>query len=106
MLDFRMETFLTVCKYMNFTHAAEALHLTQPAVSQHIRYLLENMLSFPPLPPLSKTILIRTSISVMAIHRLFLPVFRREVLILPLWKDILWKINTRPASIKKMPILP
>ena len=25
MLDFRMETFLTVCKYMNFTHAAEAL---------------------------------------------------------------------------------
>lgn len=41
MLDFRMETFLTVCKYMNFTHAAEALHLTQPAVSQHIRYLEE-----------------------------------------------------------------
>ena len=39
MLDFRMETFLTVCHYMNFTHAAEALHLTQPAVSQHIRYL-------------------------------------------------------------------
>ncbi len=26
---------------MNFTHAAEALHLTQPAVSQHIRYLEE-----------------------------------------------------------------
>ncbi len=25
MLDFRMETFLTVCEYMNFTHAAEAL---------------------------------------------------------------------------------
>lgn len=41
MLDFRMETFLTVCKYMNFTHAAEALHITQPAVSQHIRYLEE-----------------------------------------------------------------
>ena len=41
MLDFRMETFLTVCHYMNFTHAAEALHLTQPAVSQHIRYLEE-----------------------------------------------------------------
>lgn len=39
MLDFRMETFLSVCRYMNFTHAAEALHLTQPAVSQHIRYL-------------------------------------------------------------------
>ncbi len=39
MLDFRMETFLTVCKYMNFTHAAEVLNLTQPAVSQHIKYL-------------------------------------------------------------------
>lgn len=39
MLDFRMETYLTVCKYMNFTRAAEALHLTQPAVSQHIKYL-------------------------------------------------------------------
>ncbi len=39
MLDFRMETFLAVCKYMNFTHAAEALNLTQPAVSQHIKYL-------------------------------------------------------------------
>ena len=34
MLDFRMETFLTVC-----THAAEKLNLTQPAVSQHIKYL-------------------------------------------------------------------
>lgn len=39
MLDFRMETFLMVCKYMNFTRAAEALNLTQPAVSQHIKYL-------------------------------------------------------------------
>lgn len=39
MLDFRVNTFLTVCKTMNFTRAAEALNLTQPAVSQHIRYL-------------------------------------------------------------------
>ncbi len=39
MLDFRMETFLAVCKYMNFTQAADALNLTQPAVSQHIKYL-------------------------------------------------------------------
>ena len=39
MLDFRMETFLKVCEYMNFTHAAEKLNLTQPAVSQHIKYL-------------------------------------------------------------------
>lgn len=41
MLDFRMETFLAVCKYMNFTHAAGALNLTQPAVSQQIKYLEE-----------------------------------------------------------------
>lgn len=39
MLDFRMETFLTVCKYLNYTRAAEALDLTQPAVTQHIQYL-------------------------------------------------------------------
>lgn len=39
MLDFRMETFLTVCNDMNFTHAAEHLNLTQPAVSQHIKHL-------------------------------------------------------------------
>ena len=32
MLDFRMETFLKVCEYMNFTHAAHDLNLTQPAV--------------------------------------------------------------------------
>lgn len=39
MLDFRVETFLCVCRHMSFTAAAEALHITQPAVSQHIRYL-------------------------------------------------------------------
>ncbi len=39
MMDFRMETFLTVCRYMNFTKAASELHITQPAVSQHIHYL-------------------------------------------------------------------
>ena len=39
MLDFRMETFLTVCQYMNFTRASEKLNITQPAVSQHIRFL-------------------------------------------------------------------
>lgn len=41
MLDFRMETFLTVCDCMNYTKAAEILNITQPAVSQHIRYLEE-----------------------------------------------------------------
>ena len=39
MQDFRMETFLAVCRFMNYTKAAAALKLTQPAVSQHIRYL-------------------------------------------------------------------
>lgn len=39
MLDFRMETFLAVCQCMNFTKASEKLNITQPAVSQHIRFL-------------------------------------------------------------------
>lgn len=39
MLDFRIETFLTVCETMNFTKAAEQLHITQPAVSHHIKAL-------------------------------------------------------------------
>ncbi|EKQ52824.1 MULTISPECIES: LysR family transcriptional regulator [unclassified Clostridium] len=39
MLDFRIDTFLTVCEYMNFTKASEVLCITQPAVSQHIKYL-------------------------------------------------------------------
>ena len=39
MLDFRMDTFLMVCETMNFTRAAERLNITQPAVSQHIRFL-------------------------------------------------------------------
>lgn len=41
MLDFRVNTFLCVCRTMNFTKAAAALHLTQPCVSQHIRCLEE-----------------------------------------------------------------
>ncbi len=39
MLDFRSTSFLTVCKYMNFTIAAKHLNLSQPAISQHIKYL-------------------------------------------------------------------
>lgn len=39
MLDFRIETFITVCEFMNFTKAAEKLNITQPAVSQHIHYI-------------------------------------------------------------------
>ena len=39
MLDFRIMTFLEVCRTMNYTKAAENLNLTQPAVSQHIHWL-------------------------------------------------------------------
>ena len=39
MLDMRIQTFLTVCATMNYTRASEVLNITQPAVSQHIRYL-------------------------------------------------------------------
>ena len=41
MLDFRIETFLEVCRNMNFTQAARQLNITQPAVSQHIKWLEE-----------------------------------------------------------------
>lgn len=39
MLDFRIDTFLCVCRHLNYTKAAEELNITQPAVSQHIRFL-------------------------------------------------------------------
>ena len=39
MLDFRYKTFLELCKIGNFTQTAKTLHITQPAVSQHIKYL-------------------------------------------------------------------
>lgn len=39
MLDYRVETFLAVCQTKNYTRAAEQLNITQPAVSQHIKYL-------------------------------------------------------------------
>ena len=42
MQDFRMDTFLAVCKFMNFTKAAAYLNMTQPAVSQHIRFLSQS----------------------------------------------------------------
>ncbi len=42
MLDYRFDTFIVLCDTMNYTKAAEKLNLTQPAVTQHIRYL-ENM---------------------------------------------------------------
>lgn len=39
MLDFRVNTFITVVKKNSFTKAAAVLNLTQPAVSSQIRYL-------------------------------------------------------------------
>ncbi len=39
MIDFRHKTFLIVCRLKSLTKAAEALYITQPAVSQHIQYL-------------------------------------------------------------------
>lgn len=41
MLDFRIETFLTLCRVMNYTRTAEILNVTQPTVTQHVRYLEE-----------------------------------------------------------------
>lgn len=39
MLDHRIDTFLTLCEVMNYREAAEQLHITQPAVTQHIQFL-------------------------------------------------------------------
>lgn len=39
MLDFRLYTFLTLSETLNYTKAAEQLCITQPAVSQHIKFL-------------------------------------------------------------------
>lgn len=39
MLDYRMDTFIAVCKHMNFTHASLDLHLAQSTVSLHIHSL-------------------------------------------------------------------
>lgn len=39
MLDYRIDTFLMVCELMNYHKTADALGLTQPAVTQQIRHL-------------------------------------------------------------------
>ena len=41
MIDVRHETFLALCEILSYTKTAEFLHITQPAVSQHIKYLEE-----------------------------------------------------------------
>lgn len=42
MFDFRLHTFLTLCKTKNYTKTAQLLHITQPAVTGHIKYLEEH----------------------------------------------------------------
>ncbi len=39
MFDFRLKVFNTVARRLNFTKAAEELHITQPAVTKHIKEL-------------------------------------------------------------------
>ena len=43
LLDDRLDTLITVCETKNFTKAGEILSLTQPAVSQHIKRLEEEL---------------------------------------------------------------
>ena len=38
-MDAKLETFLTLCRVMNYRVAAEELHLTQPAVTKQIQSL-------------------------------------------------------------------
>ena len=42
MADRRLQVFYTVAKLMSFTKAAEALHMTQPAVTFQVRQLEEH----------------------------------------------------------------
>lgn len=39
MLDYRLETFLTLCQEKNYSKTAKRLSITQPAVTQHIQFL-------------------------------------------------------------------
>ncbi len=39
MLDFKLRSFLAVCEERSYSRAAERLHLTQPAVSKHVKDL-------------------------------------------------------------------
>ena len=43
MLDTKLQTLLAVLEHQNFTRAAQALSMTQPAVSHHIRQLEEEL---------------------------------------------------------------
>ncbi|HEY0945302.1 MAG TPA: LysR family transcriptional regulator [Opitutaceae bacterium] len=39
MLDYRLQVFREVAEKLNFTRAAESLHISQPAVTQHIKVI-------------------------------------------------------------------
>ena len=39
MLNYRIDTFLNLCKSKSFTQTSKELNITQPAVTQHIQYL-------------------------------------------------------------------
>ncbi|NLV89237.1 MAG: LysR family transcriptional regulator [Tissierellia bacterium] len=39
MIDVRLQTFLTLCETGNYTKTAEKLNITQPNVTQHIKFL-------------------------------------------------------------------
>lgn len=39
MVDYRVDTFLLLCQFMNYRKTADALGITQPAVTQQIHYL-------------------------------------------------------------------
>lgn len=39
MLDHRIDTFITLCETLSYTKTAKKLCITQPAVTQHIKYL-------------------------------------------------------------------
>ncbi|WP_058484915.1 LysR family transcriptional regulator [Defluviitalea phaphyphila] len=41
MIDVKLNTFITLSQVKNYTRTAEILNLTQPAVSQHIKFLEE-----------------------------------------------------------------
>lgn len=41
MIDIRYKTFIELIKAGNYVGAAKSLNITQPAVSQHIKYLEE-----------------------------------------------------------------
>ncbi|CAH2212679.1 LysR family transcriptional regulator [Tepidibacter aestuarii] len=55
MIDTRLDTFITVVKTKNYTKAAQILNLTQPAVSQQIKYL-ENYYNAELIKKANKTI--------------------------------------------------